>query len=39
MIATLAHVLHTPLTEFLAMPWDDIAAWAVEADKILASRQ
>jgi hypothetical protein len=38
-IATLAHVLHTPLTEFLTMPWDEIAAWAVEADKILASRQ
>jgi hypothetical protein len=38
-IATLAHVLHTPLTAFLAMPWDEIAAWSVEADKILASRQ
>ena len=36
MIATLAHVLHTPLTAFLAMPWDEIAATHYRADQSLA---
>ena len=39
MIASLAHVLHTPVPAFLAMPWDEIVAWGIEADKILAGRE
>jgi hypothetical protein len=33
-IADCAHILNSPLPSLLAMPWDEVCKWAVEAARI-----
>ena len=38
MVADVAHVLHTPVTELLGMDWPDFLEWHREAGRIVKAR-